>query len=160
MDVKRWIMAGAIASMVMGMWEMVLEQFVGGNGFWAPVTYIAATVLRDYQDVATPVPFAAVPVVLGLMGHMMNSVALGPVFAKFVPRDAGPEVLVGLGAAYGVAVLLAMWLVALPLVDPVMLRLNFVIFALAHVMWGIALGAVLAWGRVEVAGWRKAFASS
>lgn len=35
MDFKRWVLAGIVASMAMGMWEMVLEQFVGGNGFWA-----------------------------------------------------------------------------------------------------------------------------
>ena len=159
MHLKRWILAGAVASMVMGVWEMALEQFVGGNGFWAPVTYIAATVLRGYQDVATPVPFALIPVVVGLMGNMMNSVVLGAIFAKIAPRaDGGPQGIVSLGAAYGVAVLLAMWLLVLPLVDPVMLRLNFVIFALAHIMWGIALGGILAWQRPVLAPWRNAVA--
>lgn len=146
MDVKRVLLGGLVASMVMGMWEMVLEQFVGGNGFWSPVVYITATVLRDYQNVATPVPFEIVPVVLGLMGHMMNSVILGFAFAKVAPKfTQSTSGLVGLGLVYGIIVMAGMWFVVLPIIDPVMLRLNFVIFLLAHMMWGAGLGLVLGW---------------
>ena len=144
MDSKRVLLAGLVASMVMGMWEMLLEQFVGGNGFWSPVVYITATILRDYQNVATPVPFALVPVVLGLMGHMMNSVILGFIFAGVAPKiTQSTNGLIGLGLAYGVMIMLVMWLVVLPVANPVMLRLDFVIFLLAHMMWGIGLGVVL-----------------
>lgn len=146
MSYKRIILAGLMASIVMGMWEMVVEQIAGGNGFWSPVTYIAATVLRDYQQVATPVPFEALPVVLGFMGHMMNSVILGTGFALITHLVHGSRnELIGFGAVYGIVVMLMMWLVVLPLVDPVILRVNGVSFLIAHVMWGVGLGLVLGW---------------
>ena len=146
MSYRRVILAGLIASVVMGMWEMVAEQLAGGNGFWAPVTYIAATLLRDYQQVTTPVPFAVLPVVLGLMAHMMNSVVLAVIFAKFAPQlTSSVNRLISLGAAYGVVVFIGMWFVVLPIVDPVMLRLSFPIFVLGHVMWGTSLGIAFGW---------------
>lgn len=146
MSYQRIILAGLIASIVMGMWEMVVEQVAGGNGFWSPVTYIAATILRDYQQVPTPVPFEALPVVLGLMGHMMNSVLLGAGFALITrPAHGSRNELIAFGAAYGIAVMLIMWLVVLPLVDPVMLRVNVVGFFIAHIMWGVGLGIALGW---------------
>jgi hypothetical protein len=107
----RVIGAGLIASMVMGMTEMVYEA-VAGNGFWSPVTYIAATLLQDLQSVESPVPFQLVPVVLGLMGHMMNSVILGIVFATVIaPRLRGQASPAVAGAAYGTLVFLGMWFV-------------------------------------------------
>lgn len=159
MDAKRVLVAGLVASVVMGMWEMLLEQLVGGNGFWSPVVYIAATILRDYQGVATPVSFEPTPVVLGLMGHMMNSVILGFVFAKAAPKFVqSSNGLVGAGLVYGVLVMLSMWFVVLPIVDPVMLRLNAVIFLLAHMMWGIGLGVGLGWGPAPQASLRESHA--
>jgi len=134
-----------------------VEQMAGGNGFWSPVTYIAATILRDYQQVTTPVPFEALPVVLGLMGHMMNSVILGAGFALITHLVHGSRnELIGYGAEYGIAVMLIMWLVVLPLVDPVMLRVNVVSFFIAHVMWGVGLGLVLGWIPVDVRSLRPA----
>lgn len=86
------------------------------------------------------------PVVAGLMGHMMNSVILGGVFAVIVKdREGGMLPLTGVGAVYGVAVFGIMWYLVVPLVDPVMLNLNPVVFAISHMMWGAALGLVLAW---------------
>ncbi len=73
------IIAGLIASVVMAMMEMIYEGMFG-VGFWSAPIFIAATLLRDLQGVALPVPFSLVPVVLGMMGHMMNSVALGILF--------------------------------------------------------------------------------
>jgi hypothetical protein len=142
----RVVLAGLIASMVMGMIEMLYEA-LGGQGFWAPVVFIAATVLRDLQGVGSPVPFLAIPVVLGLMGHMMNSVILGVVFARVAaPRLNGPGPLAMAGAVYGLVVFAAMWFAVVPLLDPALLRLNGAVFAAAHLMWGVALGLGLAWG--------------
>ncbi len=143
----RVLVAGLVASMVMGMLEMVYEA-VAGAGFWSPVTYIAATLLRDQQDVGTPVPFQFVPVLLGLMGHMMNSVVLGVLFAAVIaPRLQGPASLTIGGLVYGAVVFLVMWVVVLPLVDPVMLRLNSIVFLVSHMMWGAVIGLVLGWGQ-------------
>jgi hypothetical protein len=46
---------------------------------------------------------------------------------------------------YGAAIFVLMWFVVVPLVDPVMLKLNGPAFAIAHVMWGAVVGGVLGW---------------
>jgi hypothetical protein len=147
---SRVLIGGLVASVVMGMIEMVFEA-IAGAGFWSPVVFIAATLVRGLQSVRVPVPFEALPVVLGLIGHMMNSVILGIVFAALVaPRLRGANGLVIGGIVYGLAVFVVMWFVLVPLVDPVMLKLNGSVFALSHVMWGAALGLVLSWHKAPV----------
>ena len=135
---------GIVASLVIAMWEMIVEAVLPtGNGFWSPVVYIGATVARDLQSVTAPVPFHLLGVLLGLIGHMMNSIILGLIFAYLIaPRakSLGGQIVAGL--IYGVVIYLIMWLVVLPLVDPVMLNLNAIVFLLGHMMWGVALGLV------------------
>ncbi|MBI2939724.1 MAG: hypothetical protein HYY04_04735 [Chloroflexi bacterium] len=149
MDLRRVIIVGLVASVVMGMIEMLYEA-VAGAGLWSPVVFIAATVLRDLQGTHPPVAFQLVPVVLGLMGHMMNSVILGLVFSALIaPRLRGVGALVVGGVVYSLVVFLVMWLVLLPLIDPVMLQLNSPFFAVAHMMWGAVLGLGLGWRSSE-----------
>ncbi len=38
-----------------------------------------------------------------------------------------------------------MWFGIVPLVDPIMLKLNGLVFVISHMMWGAALGLVLGW---------------
>ncbi|MBI4213998.1 MAG: hypothetical protein HY534_06785 [Chloroflexi bacterium] len=148
----RVILAGLIASMVMGMVAMIYEA-VAGAGFWAPVVFISATVLRDLQSISTPIPFLALPVVLGLMGHMMNSVILGIGYSKTLgDRFRGLTAGTVAGGGFGLLVFAAMWVIVLPLVDPVMLRLNAAAFAVAHLMWGGAIGLALNWRTSEATG--------
>ncbi len=143
MNIRRTILAGLIASIVMGMVEMVFEA-VAGDGFWSPVTYIGATVLRGLQSLQPPVGFHFWGVVLGLMGHMMNSVILGLIFlALFAGRVGTPAARVVTGAVYGLGIFFFMWYLVVPAVDPVMLNLNATVFVLAHLMWGAALGLLL-----------------
>jgi hypothetical protein len=136
------LVAGLIASMVMAMWEMAVEAMIpGGAGFWAAPVMIAATVLRDLQNVATPVPFDMMGVPLGMMGHMMNSVVLGIVFALVIaPRIPSLIGQIIVGMVYGVVIFAVMWFFLLPIIDPVMLKLNLMVFLAAHAMWGGALG--------------------
>jgi len=142
MDIRRTLAAGIIASIVMGMVEMVYEA-VAGTGFWSPLVFIAATVLRGLQSVQHPVPFLFGGVVVGLMGHMMNSVILGLLFTWIVLHTSLSRVgLIGAGVVYAFAVFAVMWYGVLPTVDPAMLALNGSVFALAHAMWGAALGLV------------------
>ena len=140
MATRRIIGAGLIASVVMGMVEMVFEA-VAGNGFWSPVIYIGATVLRGLQSLQPPVGFHFGGVIVGLMGHMMNSVILALLFSTVIARRiAARGSLIVSGAIYGLIVYLVMWYVVVPVVDPVMLNLNATLFALAHIMWGAVLG--------------------
>jgi hypothetical protein len=143
MNISRVLGAGIVASIVMGMVEMIYEA-VGGAGFWSPVVFIAATLLRSLQSVPIPVPFMAMAVILGLMGHMMNSMIFGLIFASIVssfPISRGT--LVGLGVVYALAVFVVMWFLVVPAIDPVMLKLNGMVFAIAHMMWGAALGLIV-----------------
>ena len=140
METRRIIVAGLIASVVMGMIEMIFEA-VAGDGFWSPIVYIGATVLRGLQSLQPPVGFHLAGVILGLMGHMMNSVILGWIFAVLIARRiAGRGSLIVSGAIYGLIVYFAMWNLIVPAVDPVMLHLSGTVFALAHTMWGAVLG--------------------
>ncbi len=141
------IVPALVASLVMGMWQMIVEAFIpGGAGIWAAPTYIAATIFRNLQGVARPVPFDALGVAAGLMGHMMNSVIFGLIFALAIaPRFKSLVAQAIAGMVYGAVVFAAMWFVVAPLVDPVLLNLNAVVFFLGHLMWGVALGAVNYW---------------
>lgn len=146
MSNRRVLVAGIAASVVMGMIEMIYEA-IAGDGFWSPMIYIGATVLRGLQSVQIPVSFNFWGVVLGLMGHMMNSVIFGLIFAAIfsrTPRSRG--VLAITGAIYALTIFFVMWYVVLPAVDPVMLNLNATVFAIAHVMWGAVLGLFIPQG--------------
>lgn len=140
---KKVIIAGLVASIAMAMMEMMYEGLFG-VGFWSAPVFIAATILRGLQAVAIPVSFNLVAVVLGMMGHMMNSVILAFVFVALLGRFATTRITgVVLGALYAFAVFLMMWFVALPFIDPVMLHLNPVVFALSHMVWGAVVGAMV-----------------
>ena len=137
----RVLVPGLVASLVLGMWQMIVEAIVGA-GLWSPPIYIAATLLRGLQGAGSPASFDLAGVGLGLMGHMMNSVIFGLVFAFLIgPRlpSLGRQIVGGL--IYGVAIFIVMWYVILPLINPVMLNLNAGVFFLGHMMWGAALGA-------------------
>ena len=143
MDLRRVIGAGLIASVVMGMIEMIYEA-VAGAGFWSPMVFIVATILRGLQSVPVPVSFVFWGVVFGLAGHMMNSVVLGLIFTRITRRTSlSRGGLVVAGAVYALAIFVVMWYVVLPAIDPVMLKLNGTVFAFAHVMWGAALGLIV-----------------
>ncbi len=141
---KKVIIAGLVASVVMAMIEMLYEGLFGA-GFWSAPIFIAATILRDLQTVAVPVGFSLVPVVLGMMGHMMNSVVLGVIFAALLGRLLSSPVIGAIaGALYALMIFFVMWFVVLPFIDPVMLGLNPIVFALSHMMWGAVLGGMIA----------------
>ncbi len=148
MHIRSVIIGGIVASLVIGMWEMIVEAVLpGGAGFFGPVVAIGATVVRDLQGSSNPIPFDGVAFILGLAGHMMNSVVLAAVFGLVASRflhEGGK--LVAAGVIYGIAVWAAMWFVVIPLVDPLMLNLNGLVFLIGHMMWGGALG--LLWSRV------------
>ena len=89
MDRRRILIAGIGASLVLAMWEMIVEAVIpDGAGFFGPPIAIGATIVRDLQGSANPIPFDVVALVLGLMGHMMNSVILAVIFGLIVTRLA------------------------------------------------------------------------
>jgi hypothetical protein len=146
--IRSVIIGGIVASLVIGMWEMVVEALLpGGAGFFGPVVAIGATIVRDLQGSSNPIPFDGVAFILGLAGHMMNSVVLAAIFGLMASRFLhGGGTLVAAGVIYGIVVWAVMWFVILPLIDPLMLNLNGLVFLIGHMMWGGALG--LLWSRV------------
>ena len=143
MSIRRVLVAGIVASLIMAMIEMIYEVLTR-DGFWSPAVYIGATVLRGLQSARIPVAFDFWGVVLGLMGHMMNSVILGLIFTWIFARSGRSRGgLVISGAIYSLIVFFVMWYAVAPIVDPVILNLNGTVFAVAHIMWGAALGLLV-----------------
>ena len=149
MDVRRIVVGGVIASLVIAMWEMVVEAIIpGGAGFFGPPIAIGATIVRDLQGSANPIPFDGLALILGLMGHMMNSIILAAIFGLIVSRlSPSGSGIVAFGMGWGVAVFVGMWFVVAPLIDPLMLNVSAAAFFLGHVMWGLVLGAL--WARYK-----------
>ena len=138
---------GFLAGMVMGMWQMIVEAILpNGAGFWGPLIAIGATVLRNLQTFSKPAAFDAFGVFASLMGHMMNSMIFGLIFALLIaPRTRSLLGQVIAGMVYAVAIFVVMWFVVAPIVDPAMLKLNGGVFFIGHLMWGAALGLVNHW---------------
>lgn len=158
MDRRRILIAGIGASLVIAMWEMIVEAVIpGGAGFFGTPVAIGATIVRDLQGSANPIPFNVVALILGLMGHMMNSVILAVIFALIVTRLAPSAAgTIGLGMAWGVVVFAMMRFVVAPAVDPLMLNLNAAVFLAGHLMWGAALGFI--WTRFGSTASERSFA--
>ncbi len=141
---RRILLVGLAAGMVYGMMEMVIEAVIG-HGFWSPLRYIASvfTLGKD-----TDPSFSLVPVVVGLMGHMMNSAIFALLFAQLISRPLRASAgLVGGGMIYAAAIFLLMWFVVLPVIDPAMKLVNGTGFLASHLMFGLVLGVGIAWLR-------------
>ncbi len=144
MNIRRVLGASVIASVVMGMIEMVYEA-VAGTGFWSPLTFMGATVLRSLQTVPIPVSFNLLGVVFGLIGHMMNSFIFGIILSWIISHASLSRTgLVSTGVAYALGIFFVMWYIVVPGIDPVMLKLNGTVFAISHLMWGAALWLTMA----------------
>ena len=145
-NIKRILVSGIVASLVLAMWEMLVEALVpDGAGLFGPPIAIGATLIRDLQGSANPIPFDGLALGVGLVGHMMNSIILAAIFGLIVGRlhpSRGATIVLGMG--WGIAVFAVMWFVVIPLIDPLMLNLNAAAFFAAHAMWGLALGAAWA----------------
>jgi len=146
--IRQILLGGIIASLVIAMWEMVVEAILSdGAGFFGPVLAIGATLVRDLQGSGNPIRFDLLAVVLGLAGHMMNSVVLAVVFGLVVSRlQLTAALTVAAGAAWGAMVFVVMWFIVGPAIDPLLSNLNGPVFFLGHLMWGATLG--LLWTRL------------
>ena len=92
--------AGAVAGVVAGLVFAALSMIytaVVGPGVWAPTRMIATILGFEMAPV-----FAAVPVVVGLVLHMMLSAVYGAVFAV-VMASAGRALILAAGIAFGLA---------------------------------------------------------
>ena len=144
--VLKWVVPGLIAGLVFAMWAMLVGLFT--STLWAPPQGIAQSI-----GIGSPGHnFQLVPFVVGLMGHMMNSIMIGVIFIAIARalRLHGPAAVAG-GMVYGAAVYAAMYWVLLRGV----LGSNSASFLsanpewswiVAHLMFGVVLGALAAYG--------------
>ncbi len=129
------------------------DRFERRLAFFSPVVYIAAAVLGGFGN-PNFYPAGQLPqvdpiaIILGLMGHMMNSLIFGLIFLwladRFVHSD---NALLIAGLVYGIIVFLGMWYLITPVVDPVMTHVNYLGFLVGHMMYGIGLGFTANWVR-------------
>lgn len=144
--VLKWALPGLIAGLVFAMWAMVVGVFTSTP--WAPPQGIAQSI-----GIGSPGHnFQLVPLVAGLVGHMMNSIVLGVIFIAIARaiRLSGPAAVVG-GMAYGVIVYAAMyWVLLRGILSST--SASFLSanpewsWIAAHVMFGVVLGALAAYG--------------
>ena len=144
--VLKWVLPGLIAGLVFAMWAMVVGLFT--STLWAPPQGIAQSIGIG----SAGHDFQLVPFVAGLMGHMMNSIVLGAIFIAIARavRLQGPVAVVG-GMVYGVIVYAAMYWVLLRGVlsstSASFLSANPEwSWVAAHLMFGVVLGALAAYG--------------
>jgi hypothetical protein len=148
--VLNWALPGLIAGLVFAMWAMVVGLFT--STLWAPPQGIAQSI-----GIGSPGHnFQPIPLVVGLMGHMMNSIVLGVVFIAIARalRLNGPTAVIG-GMVYGVLVYAAMYWVllrgVLSATSASFLSANPEwSWIAAHLMFGVVLGALAAYGPLRI----------
>jgi len=144
--VLNWALPGLIAGLVFAMWAMFVGLFT--STLWAPPQGIAQSI-----GIGSPGHnFQLVPFVAGLIGHMMNSIVLGVIFVAIARalRLQSYAAVVG-GMVYGVIVYAAMYWVLLRGVlsstSASFLSANPEwSWVAAHLMFGVVLGALAAYG--------------
>jgi uncharacterized membrane protein YagU involved in acid resistance len=145
-DTRPWVKAGAaglIAGLIFAMWAMAVGIFT--SNLWAAPQGIAQSLGIGQQGH----DFQPVPFIVGLMGHMMNSIIFGLVFFAIVAvLKVRGNTLVVAGMAYGLVVYLLMVDVVLrgllSATSGSFLRANPEwSWVIGHLMYGLALGLLL-----------------
>ena len=138
--------AGLIAGLVFAMWAMIVGLFT--SNLWAPPQGIGQALGLGHQGH----DFQVVPFIVGLMGHMMNSIIFGLIFlAIAVALMLRGIAAVVVGMMYGIVVYAVMyWLVLRNLLSETsgsFLSANSEwSWILGHLMFGIVLGLLFAYG--------------
>lgn len=134
-------LAGFLAGVVMVLLSPLLS-WMNGISLWEPPRMIAATVLGSSAVSSTG--FALQPVLIGLLVHMVTSIALGFIFGIVLNRvlhlttDFGLPIYVGL--SYGVIVFFVAYFILLPFLNPT-LRASYIPALVAqNIIFGMCLG--------------------
>jgi hypothetical protein len=133
------ITCGMLGGVVMAVATMAYTASIG-EGFWAPMKFIAAAFLGVNALVG-----GAGVVLVGLALHLVVSAAWGILYALVARRDAlpGPSLVLGLVAS--VIILVVMSFIVMPICDPTMwARVNLMwgMWIVAHLLFGLALALV------------------
>ncbi len=161
-----WIgVSGGIAGAVaMAMFAMIAAATYQHTGLFTPLYHIASPIIGTdamLRSMGTAY-FSLGPAALGLVIHMMVGASFGALFAAGAARSGLRGVgAVGVGVAYGLAVMLFMAFVGLPITAAVLRGGDMVsdmaslvgwgTFAVEHGIYGLVLGAVWSAGNTGVA---------
>ena len=141
--------AGLIAGLVFAMWAMIVGIFT--SNLWAPPQGIGQALGIGHQGH----DFQIAPFIIGLMGHMVNSIILGLIFLAIASglRLRGFAVVV-VGMIYGIVVYAILYsLVLRNLLSGT--SGSFLSsnpewsWVLGHLMFGAALGLLFAYGPLQ-----------
>jgi hypothetical protein len=142
--------AGLIAGLVFAMWAMIVGIFT--SNLWAPPQGIGQALGIGHQGH----DFQVVPFIVGLMGHMLNSVIFGLIFLAIVAalHLRGVAAVVA-GMMYGIVVYAVMyWLVLRNLLSGT--SGSFLTanpewsWVVGHLMFGAVLGLLFAYGPLRL----------
>ncbi len=145
-----WALPGLVAGMMFAVFAMVVGIF--SSALWAPPQGIAQAIGigPNGHD------FHIVPFILGLVGHMMNSIVIGAIFVALVrAARPGAAVIAMGGVVYGLAVYVLMYWVLLrnvftlwaaPGVQSFLSSNPEWAWIAGHLIFGMTLGGLVAYG--------------
>jgi hypothetical protein len=147
-------LGGALAGLAGGLAMAIVAALLSvamGLDIWRQPKLIAAMIYGP--SVIDSAGFAAGPVLLGSLIHMLVAALLGAVFGIVTRRmlhltsDFWTPVLVGL--IYGLLLWLAAYFIVLPIVNPLLLEMYAPAFIIQHLAYGLVTGLVYMWLRPE-----------
>jgi hypothetical protein len=138
-------LGGGLAMAIVG---AIISASLGGD-IWLESKQIAAVV---YGPSATAQPgFAAGPVIVGTLLHLIVSAALGAIFGILTRRvlgltsEFGTPLMAGL--IYGLLVWMAAYFVVLPSFNPPLRETYAPAFVIQHLVYGAVTGLLYTWLR-------------
>ena len=142
--------AGLIGGLVMALVGAVISASLGGD-IWLEAKQIAAVVYGPAA--AAQSVFAAGPVLVGSLLHLLVSTALGAVFGIVTRRifhltsEFGTPLMAGL--IYGLLIWLVDYFVVLPLINPLLRETYAPAFIIQHLVYGAVTGLAYTWLRPQ-----------
>ena len=129
--------AGILAGSAMAIFLMLLAM-IAGEGFWLPLKKISVTLLGE-SAIQNSV-FELLPVIVGILIHFATAIAFGIVFAFIEERRQSYSSAVRAGIIYGLNVWIIMHFLVLPVINPVLAGMPYLLFAILHIIFGGTLG--------------------
>ena len=148
-------LGGAIAGLGGGLAMAVVGAIISASldgDIWLEAKQIATVFYGP--SVATVPGFAAGPIIVGTLLHMIVSAVLGALFGIVTRRvlhltsDFGTPLMAGL--IYGMLIWLVGYLVVLPLVNPLLRNSTYApAFIIQHLVYGAVTGLIYTWLRPQ-----------
>jgi uncharacterized membrane protein YagU involved in acid resistance len=138
-DWKAAVWAGLIAGAVFMMVEMLMVMFFMGQSPWGPPRMIAAMIMGK-GVLPPPGSFDMGIVTTAMMIHFALSVVYGLVFGWIVHRLSGVNATL-IGAVFGLAIYFINFHLIAPVMFPWFTMAQNWVSVVAHLIFGLALGA-------------------